>query len=469
MEAQLVEKKAVTATVNIKVDAADVDRAFEQVLGRLARQVKVPGFRPGKVPMGVLERRVGVEALGEEVRDSLVDEAYPKAMQELDLLPVDAHFHADTPVRGQDFEIVVHAELFPDVELPELDKIELAAKLEPVTDEEVEQAVERLRRENATQVPVDRPIEATDWVLLESLPKEGEEVDEDAAGSTFPVDLERAGDEITGQLVGKSIGERVDIQLTDTAVDDENGEPVVRTVPVKVADVKEKELPEAGEEFATQLGLDSWDEVLQRVRETLDEEKRREGYQAQRDELIEKLLEGATLELPPSLVNRRKRSLLEDLALDLRQQGISFEDYIKRLDEREAREEFEQELDAAAQKGVRRDLVLERLMEVRGTELTDGEFQAAAKHLAQQRGQDIGRMLRELGDEWEQNYRFLLRRDKAVRELLAEITGESAPGFDADSIEEAADAAFGIEDEEHDHDHSHGHAHDHAHEGHDHD
>ena len=61
-------------------------------------------------------------------------------------------------------------------------------------------------------------------------------------------------------------------------------------------------------------------------------------------------------------------------------------------------------------------------------------------------------MLAELGEEWEQNYRFLLRRDKAVRELLAELTGRSAPGLDADSIEEAASAAFGAEDEEHDHD-----------------
>lgn len=105
-------------------------------------------------------------------------------------------------------------------------------------------------------------------------------------------------------------------------------------------------------------------------------------------------------------------------------------------------------------------------MEVRGTELSENEFMAAAKHLAQQRGQDVGRMLVDLGEEWENNYRFLLRRDKTVRELLAELTGESvAPGFDADVIEEAADAAFGAPDDDHDHDH---HDHHHDHEGHDH-
>lgn len=462
MEAQLVEKKAVAATVNIKIPAADVDKAFEQVLGRLSRQVKVPGFRPGKVPVGVLERRIGAEALGTEVRDSLVDEAYPQAMRELELVPVDAHFHADTPVRGQEFEIVVHAELFPDVKLPELSSITIEARRQEIGEEQINETIEQIRRENSTLVPVDRPVEETDWVLLESLPKEGEEQDDDA-GSSFPVDLERAGDELKGQLIGKSMGDEVDIQLTDTAVNDDEGNPVIRTVPMKVADVKAKELPEPGDEFATQLGLDSWDEVLERVKASLEDQARRAGFDAQQTELTDKLIEGSELELPPTLVNRRKRSLLQDLAADLQQQGMTFEAYLKRLEERGSTEEFEAELDEAAQKGVKRDLVLEQLMEERGTELSDAEFMAAAKHLAQQRGQDVGRMLAELGEEWEHNYRFLLRRDKTVREVLAELTGESSVGFDADVIEEAADAAMGTDDDDED-DHHH-----HEHDGHDHD
>lgn len=466
MEAQLVEKKAVTATVNITIKAEDVDRAYEQVLARLARQVRVPGFRPGKVPMGVLERRVGAEALGSEVRDALVDDAYPRAMRELELVPVDAHFHAENPERGTDFEIVVHAELFPEVELPDLAGLTIEARTQEIGDEEIDAAIEQLRRENSTLVPVDRAVEETDWVLLEGLPREGEEPAEDGEAATFPVDLERAGDELKGQLLGKKMGDEVDIQLTDTAVNDDEGNPVVRTVPMRVADVKAKELPEAGDEFALQLGVDSWAEVLERVKESLVEQAKRDGFQAQQAELTDKLIEGATLELPPTLVNRRKRSLLQDLAFDLKQQGVTFESYLKRLEERGSMEEFEGELDEAAQKGVKRDLVLERLMEVRGTELSENEFMAAAKHLAQQRGQDVGRMLVDLGEEWENNYRFLLRRDKTVRELLAELTGESvASGFDADVIEEAADAAFGAPDDDHDHDH---HDHHHDHEGHDH-
>lgn len=448
MEAQLVERKPVTATINIKLPAEEVDRAYQAVLARLSRQLKVPGFRPGKAPAGVLERRVGAEALGEEVRDLLIEDAYPRAVRELELTPVDAHFHAERPVRGEEFEVVVHAELYPEVELPAISGIELKHELKEVTGEEVAEFMDGLRRDRAILVPVDRPIEAADWVLLGQLPKDDEGEpdestdDEEEFTSTFPVDLERAGDELREQLIGRTMGETVDVKLTDTAVKDDEGEQVIRTVRVKIADVKGKELPEDDEELATQYGWDSYGELEAAVRKGLESRNEREAFKGLEEQLVEKLMAEATLELPPSLVHRRKRSLLQDLAYDLSQEGITFDAYLKRLEERDAREEFEAELDEAASRGVRRDLVLEQLMEERGTELSNEEFLRAAKNLAEQRSQDLGRMLTELGEEWQENYRFLLRRDKAVRELVTELSGVTPPELDDEENEVAADAAL---------------------------
>lgn len=452
MEAQLVEQQGAVATINVKVPATDVDSAFATVLSRLAREVRVPGFRPGRAPTGVVERKIGAEALAEEVKEQLVDEAYPKAVEELSLTPYSAHFHADAPARGADFEFVVHAELFPEVELPDVTAIKLETVTPDVTEEDVTGTIDGVRRENATLVPVDRPIEATDWVLLESLPKdENGEVQEGAeagSGSTFPVDLEFAGDELKQQLTGKNMGDRVDVKLTDTAVNDEAGEPVVRTVPVKVVDVKFKELPEDGDDFATQLGFDTWDEFVTKVRESLAERTVAEARRARQTELVDKLIAASALELPPTLVNRRKRSLLNDLAYDLSQQGVTFEEYLQRLEGEGGTEQFDKELEEAAVKGVTRDLLLEKLVDVRGTKLESSEFMAAAKELARQRGQDVGKMFAELGEEWSENYRYLLLRDKTVRELVAELTGEDQGGFDVDAIEEAADAAFEAGDDE---------------------
>lgn len=508
MRTELVEKKPVEATVKVTVPASEVDAGFESVLSDLARTVRIPGFRPGKAPRGVLEKRIGSDSLAGEVQEMLTNRHYQAALKEHDLLPTSVHFHAQPPVRGSDYEFDVHAELYPEVELADLDKLTIEAKPQELDDEAFDRAIDQLRRENATLVPVDRPAQADDWLLIETLPSQdassedaggdeaaGEEAGEEAAtsevpaadesatdaagdagsdpaaeevsGSSFPVDLETAGEELRTQLTGANIGDVVEVKLSDEVEKTDVGEPTIRTLRIKVNDIKAKERPAADDEFATQLGMDSWQAVEQRVRDSLAADLARSGFEERRDELIDKLISGAEFELPPGLVRRRQQTLLENLVEDLRNQGQTLESYVARLDARGQREEFEAELLSSAERGVRRDLVLERLVELRETKVSDDELQDAVKQLAAQRRRDIGSFMKEMGDEWLDNYRFMLARDKAVRELLAELTGE--PVYGAQSQEERALAAREAaavadamaEEDEHDHD-EHDHAHDHG-------
>lgn len=476
MRTELLDKKPVEATVKVTVPAAEVDAAYEQVITELSRQVRIPGFRQGRVPRGVLVKRIGPEALNEEVKDKLIDANFQAALEEHDLLPISTHFHAHEPVQGSDYSFEIHSELYPEVTLPDLDSITLTAPKRELTDDLVESAVEELQRDNATLVPVDRPVQPTDWVMIEATsltPAQATDGTDEAAGdeatapepqtSTFPVDLERAADELRDQLVGAAIGEEREITLTDDVDREEDGSPRTRRMRVKVVDVKEKDKPQPGEEFATQLGVDSWDAVLERVRAAIADDLAREAHEARRTELIDKLTADAQLELPPGLVRRRQQTLLENLVQDLQQQGETFESYLSRLEARGKREEFEKELLETAERGVRRDLVLERLMEVRGTEISNAELTEALKHLAAQRRQDVGSFVRDMGDSWVSNYRFMLARDKAVREFIAELTGETAGPADDDSLVEAAEASVDAleEDEAHDHDHHASHDHDH--------
>ncbi len=462
MEARVVEKQGVSVTVNVRVDAATVDAAFERVLTSLARTVKVPGFRPGKAPRGVLEKRVGEEVLAQEVRDALVDESYPDAMKELELFPIDAHFHAEGAVRGQEFEYTIHADVYPDVELPDLASITLDTQATVVSDADVDEAIKRLGLENATLVPVERPIEDNDWLLVGHVTGD-EQADE---ASTFPIHLDRAGEELKGQLLGKSMGDLVDVSLTDTNVEDETGNPVVSNLKLRVVDVKGKELPADDDELGLQLGFTTGAELRERVRESLEADARRATQDARRDEVVNKLVAGSTLDLPPSLVRRRQRTLLQDVVQDLSHQGVTLQRYLDRLEERGKREEFEKNLTESAENGVRRDLVLERLMEVRGTEVTDVEYQAAIKALAESRGVDVGRLERDMGADYLANYRFFMRRDKALREFIAELSGEEVAAADEYDLEDAAEAADLVDGElgdEHEHHHDHG-----DHEGHEH-
>ncbi len=489
MEAQLIEKQPVNATFKVTVDPGEVDQTFDRVLTALARQVRVPGFRPGRAPRGVLERRVGREALQEEVREALVDANYPKAVQELELTPIHAHFHSDPPTEGQAFTFEVHAELYPEVTLPDVSDIVIDASGRDLTDDMVHEAVEQLRRQHATRVPVERAAEGTDIVLIQRLPdadadagsagepaaaagdeagEHGEDDEDDEAaptGSLTPVDMEEASEEVREQLFGKGIGDIFDLRLVDEVLTAEEAEaagqdptevePHTHVMRMLVKDVQAKEKPDTDDEFAKTLGFETWAEAEAQVRASIARQLADEAFEAQRDELVDKLIEGATFDVPAILVQRRKSGLLEDLGVDLRRQGMTVERYLAMLDARGTREDFEKELDASALRGVKRDLVLERLLEQRGTEVSDEEFGEAVRHLAARRRLDLPRFRREMGEEWLRNYRFLLARDKALRETLEGLTGtagesaaEAAVEVPAGHAEGETPAAGAVPDEE---------------------
>ncbi|MFU8888426.1 MAG: trigger factor [Trueperaceae bacterium] len=461
MEARITERQDTAATLEVTVPADVVDATFERVLGALARQVRVPGFRPGRAPRGVLIQKVGAEALAEEVREAIVDEHYPQAVRELGLTPIHAHTHAEPPVAGADFTFVVHADLYPEFTLPDVDAITIDTAGEPIGDADVEATVARLREDHATLVPVERPIEAGDVVFTES---QGE-----GGGQVMPIDLERTEEHLVAQLLGKSVGDELALDLgedpaaraearTDEAQADEaagegadDAAPADASAPaprrslsVKIADVKAKERPDADDAFAATLGFGDWAEVEAEIRRGLGVERERETFRAQRDELVEKLMGGTEVPLPGTLVRRRQGHLLEDLAGDLKRRGLTMEKYVERLEQRGERENFENELREAAERGVKRDLVLERLVEVRGTAVDDVELDAAIRHAALRERKDPERFKRDQGPEWVENFRFLLARDKTLDQIVSEKVGAptaTAPETTADDATDASPAA----------------------------
>ncbi|ADI13730.1 trigger factor [Truepera radiovictrix] len=461
MQTQMLEKDAHRAKFKVSVPAEAVTDTYERVLRELARQVRVPGFRPGKAPRGVIEARVGKDAVAQEVRDALVRLHLPQAVRELSLTPIAQRVHAHEPVEGEAYSFEVDVELYPEVTLPELSEIVIDTEKPPLTEEMVQEAIENLQRQHATLIPVERPAEAGDHLVLELAG--GEE------GSTLPVDLDAVSPAFAEQLYGKAIGDEVEVTLdqpdeneagedaeleaaraADTseepaAVDAETdantgagsneGAATPPTLRVVIKDIKAKELPERGDEFAQTLGFATWAEVEARVRESLAAQLEQEAFSAQREEFTEKLTLESNPHVPQSLKERRKAVLLQNLARDLEGRGLSMQAYLEKLDQEEKRAEFEAELEEAAENAVKRDLVLEKLLETRGTRLSDAEFEAALAFMAQQQGSTPAKLRQELGEQGLANYRFLLTRDKAVRESLRELLGADA---DAETAPETA-------------------------------
>jgi len=438
MEARITEKTDVAATLEVHVPATAVDAAFERVLTTLARQLRLPGFRPGKVPRGVLIQKVGAESLAEEVRDALVDEHYPQAVRELGLTPIHAHTHADAPAQGAPFTFTVHADLYPEFTLADVDDIAIDTVGAPIGDEDVAATVARLRDDHATLVPMERPIERGDVIFVET---QGE-----GGGQAMPVDLERTEPHLVEQLLGRAVGDELVLDLGEdapaTPADDAEpaAAPQRRSLAVKVTDVKAKERPEPDDAFAATLGFPTWADVDAEIRRGLGAERERETLRAQRDEFVEKLMTGTEVPLPGSLVRRRQQQLLQDLAADVERRGMTLQAYLARVDERGERDTFEAELRVAAERGVKRDLVLERLLEVRGVAVDDAELDAAIRHAALRERKDPVKFKRDAGAEWLENFRFLLARDKAIDLAVREKTGRGAAP-EAEASEAAVEAA----------------------------
>jgi trigger factor len=445
MNARITEQTDVTATLEITVDAPTVDATFEQMLDALAKNMKVPGFRPGKAPRSMLISRFGEEEFASEVREAIVDEHYPNAVRELNLTPVHAHVHADAPRQGEAFTFTVHTEIFPEFTLANIDDIAIETVEPPITDEDVEATVKRLRDDHVTLVPVDRAAEAGDVVTIET---QGE------GGQQMPVDLERTEPNLVEQLVGCTIGQALTLNLGEdpnaAPAEAEAGEgaAVQRTLDVVIQDIKTKERPEVDDAFAATLGFGSWDAVVAEIRHGLQSERARESFRIQRDEFVQKLMAATEVSLPPSLVKRKQQGLLNNLRNDLEQRGTSFEQYLASLEERGEREKFEAEWREAADRGVKRDLVLERLMDANGVAVDDREFEQAIRQVAQREQSEVEKFKRERGEDWLSNFRYLLARDKTLEFIVRQKVG-TLPVAPDDTREAAAAAdAMGAANDE---------------------
>jgi trigger factor len=474
MQARLVDKKAVEATIEVIIPAGEVNQTFDRMLQSIARQIKVPGFRPGKAPKNIIIQQIGEDALRQEVRDDLVEKNYPKAVKELELTAINAHLHdLKEPKENEDFSFEIHVDLYPEFKLPDYKEIVIDTPKKELTDDLIQDAISNLQREYATLIPVERAVEENDYVVLEM----------GGEGSRLPIDLERAGEAIRQQLLGKTMGEELELDLSKTneepddmdrledvmveamdALDEAASEADEMTaelehvhadtptseaseveaageegvdrdeaaedanplkLKVKIADVKSKEKPATDDEFAKTLGLESWAQVEERIRQNIQADLDSQTLEAQRNEFIDKLMEETNVDLPKYLIDRRKHMLVHDLEHELEHNKMTLEQYYKQLGEKGEREKFESELQESAETRVKRDLVLEQLLEQRGTTVSNAEFESALGFMANREGKNLRTFKKDMGDTWLDNYRFLLTRDKAVREVVRELVGEA--------------------------------------------
>jgi len=372
--------------LSVTIPAADVDTAIEKAYRDVAGKLRIPGFRKGKAPRPIIDSHVGPEAVLAEAQEALVDESYPLAVDDEGLRPTESPDmgELDALVPGEAFTYVAEVPVRPEFKLSSLDDLRIVAGSKTTTDAEVDAQVEHTRERFATVEPVERAIEAEDFVLLSFVGTvDGEAYD----GNTVDKYLFEMGRglmpaEFDAALVGASAGDEVtaEFEIPDTSSNEEFVGKKAR-FDITVHEVKAKVMPALDDEFATSVGgFDTLAEMRDDIRKKLDDSKA-VGYN-RRVELLVRELIGSRLdgEVPEEIVKQRTASMTRDFFESLEQRKMSLPDYL----EATGVEVTQIQADIAEQAKLRvsEDLALEALFAAKGMEVTDADMDEAFLEIA---------------------------------------------------------------------------------------
>lgn len=401
--AELISKNGNRVEFKVVVPAAEVGKARSAVWSDLSKGVRIPGFRAGKALRAVIEARVGKEYIEAQTLDRLLQVHYPKAARELELNLVDAQIDPEALGSG-DFSFTVKGEVYPEVTLGDWKAFELSAKTPEITDEALEGTLSDLQERNARFEEVERPIEEADQVLLQ---EEG--------NNSYPVYLSAAAENVRTALLGKSKGDTVEIAV-------ENEEAPVK---VKVLEVKSKQLSELNDEFAASLNFDSLERLRTELRGELERRAEQEGETARREELLNHLVEGMTVDIPQVLIDRRRDAMMEEVSADLRRQGVQWKEYETFMRQQGKLDEFLETLRSNAEIRVRRDLALEQLGNELEVKISELEFNQTLTAIAQINGLQPQQFVNQVGEEGLRSYYVSMLRERALQQAIALLSGES--------------------------------------------
>ena len=408
--------------LDVAVPEDEVQRHMERAIRQLGREVRVPGFRPGKAPAEVIVQRVGREAVVQEMLKGSLGEWYSEAVAETGLQPIDDPDLdlADVPETG-DLTFQATVQVRPTATLGAYMGLEVGRADPEVPEGALEAELEALREQAARLQPADRPAAEGDFVVIDFDGAIAGRHQRNATARDYLVELGggRLVPEFDRRLRGLSAGESVDFPVAYGETDarpELRGRTVDYTVTVKA--VQEKQLPPLDDELAIGVSeFDTLDELRADLERRLDEAARTQVDELFRRMAIDAVVADAKVDVPQVMIDRRVGTILQQMAAQL-PEGVSIEQYIAASGR--TLEEIVEELRPDAEMAVRRELVVEAVAEAAQVEVSDEEIETQVRADAEATGRAAERLLHELQHHggWEA-LRQDIRLQKAV-ELLVE-------------------------------------------------
>ena len=387
MSLQVEKLEGNMAKLTIEATAEELEQAIEKAYQKNKKKLSVPGFRKGKVPRKMIEQMYGKGVFYEDAANELIPSAYAKAVDEceeeivsqptIDVVQIEA---------GKPFIFTAEVALKPEVTLGKYKGVSVKKIDTTVTDEDVDKEINAERERNARTVSVeDRAVEDGDMVVLDFEGFVDGVAFEGGKGENYPLTI-GSKTFIPGfedQLIGAEINKEVEVNVTfpeDYQAEELAGKPALFKCTVK--EIKQKELPEVDDEFASEVSeFDTLAEYKEDVKKKLTEKKEAEAKNEKEEKVIEAIIEDAKMDIPEAMIATQQRQMANDFAQRLQMQGLSIDQYFQFTGL--TSEAFLEQMKPQAESRIKQRLVLEAVAAAEKMEATEEEYKEEIKKMAE--------------------------------------------------------------------------------------
>ena len=371
------------------VEPEKFEEGIKKAYLKMVKKINIPGFRRGKAPMKVIENHYGPEVFYEEAFDAIFPEIYQAALKEHNVEVVDRpELDVQEIGRGKELKFTVEVFVRPDVELGAYKNLGIVKTVDEVTEDDVKAEIERARDRASRWVEVEgRPAKLDDQVNINYAGFVGEE--QFAGGTADNQELVLgSGSFIPGfedQLVGAEIGADVDVNVTfPTEYHSEDLAGKEAVFHVHVNGIREKEMPELDEDFVKEVSetANTVEEYKTEIREKLEKQAENRAETAFENEVLEKVCENATVDIPQAMIEDQIDSMLRDMEMSMAYQGMKLDDYFKYTGQ--TREQVREMYKQPAADRVKSQLVLAAVMNAEQIKADEAETDAEIQKYADQ-------------------------------------------------------------------------------------
>jgi trigger factor len=430
--------------LTVEIEPQQERDLLQKAAKRIARQMKIPGFRPGKAPYNVVVRRFGLEAVQQEALEKSADKMIQKALEDANVTPY-AQIELDE-IAWDPLTIKIKVPTPPIVELENYQEIRLEATAVEVTEEDIEQALERMQEETAMWAPVEHPAEIGHLVSMAVVEKEGDEIlaeHESIEHELTPAEAHEGHNhpDLTTPLLGLSAGDEKTFTITypdDFDSDRYAGKDI--TFEVEILSIKEKEVDPLDDELAKSVSdFETLEELKADIEKTIRDQREKQNNLDLGNKVLDQIIEEGRIEWPLALEEARVDQEIKRYERQMETYGLSMENYLQV--QNKTNEEFLEETRAEIIKRLKRGLVLSKVAELEQLDVSESEILAQAKLISDLSGKGDQLWRDILASETQQN---IIANDllfeKALQQLAASAKGENSRVEPASELNETANA-----------------------------